>query len=125
MPVIFTCPNAACGKAMKLPDSMVGKRVKCPRCNQPLHITTAQTNAAATVPGASAGVGGGPSQCPACNSMLNAGAGTCANCGYQLQADTGRRESERPPRICVKPGCGVANPPAERICLRCGEPLPY
>jgi len=52
------------------------------------------------------------------------------DCGYLLQAepDKLRLESggsrERPPLLCANPACGVANPPDERVCQRCGSPLP-
>ena len=41
-----------------------------------------------------------------------------------LQADTGSAEPEGPPNLCANPACGVANPPGERTCQRCGNPLP-
>jgi len=33
-------------------------------------------------------------------------------------------EAEGPPNICTNPACGVANPPGERNCQRCSNPLP-
>jgi hypothetical protein len=46
------------------------------------------------------------------------------DCGYLLQPDTGPAEQEGPPNLCTNPACGVANPPGERNCQRCGTPLP-
>jgi serine/threonine protein kinase len=33
-------------------------------------------------------------------------------------------EAEGTPNLCPNPSCGVANPPSERNCQRCGSPLP-
>jgi len=33
-------------------------------------------------------------------------------------------DTEGTPNLCPNPGCGVANPTNERICQRCGSPLP-
>jgi serine/threonine protein kinase len=45
------------------------------------------------------------------------------DCGYLLQGATSG-ESEIQPCLCPNPACGVANPPGERTCQRCGTPLP-
>ena len=65
-----------------------------------------------------------PTNCPACGSKLNEGAVACMDCGFMLQADTGPQEPEGPPNLCANPACGVANPPGERNCQRCGQALP-
>lgn len=64
-----------------------------------------------------------PKACPACQSPLLDGAIACMECGYLLQADTAA-EAEGPPNLCSNTACGVANPPGERVCQRCGSPLP-
>jgi serine/threonine protein kinase len=46
------------------------------------------------------------------------------DCGYLLQPDAGGADSDGPPNLCSNPACGVANPPGERTCQRCGNPLP-
>jgi serine/threonine-protein kinase len=46
------------------------------------------------------------------------------DCGYLLQSETGPAEAEGAPNLCINPACGVANPPGERTCQRCGNPLP-
>jgi serine/threonine protein kinase len=51
------------------------------------------------------------------------GAIACMECGYLLQPDTAISD-ETPPNLCSNPACGVANPLGERICQRCGNPLP-
>jgi serine/threonine-protein kinase len=45
------------------------------------------------------------------------------DCGYLLQGES-VAEPEGPPNLCTNPACGVANPPGERNCQRCGSPLP-
>jgi len=56
--------------------------------------------------------------------MLLAGAIACMDCGFLLQADGAATEAEGAPNLCTNPACGVANPPGERNCQRCGNPLP-
>src|SRR5262249_28348226 len=70
--------------------------------------------------------GGAPSGqvCPSCGHELLAGAIACMDCGFLLQADGAAAETEGPPNLCTNPACGVANPPGERNCQRCGNPLP-
>jgi serine/threonine protein kinase len=46
------------------------------------------------------------------------------DCGYLLQAD-GTGDVEGAPNLCANPACGVANPPGERYCQRCSQPLPH
>ena len=125
MPVILKCPNAACGKPMQVPDNAAGKRVQCPTCKQPFMVPAAQP--APSTPSISLGDGvkpAAPTKCPACGSTLNEGAVACMHCGFMLQDDTGPAEPEGPPNLCANPACGVANPPGERNCQRCGNPLP-
>jgi predicted Ser/Thr protein kinase len=126
MPVVIKCPNAACGKAMQLPDNAAGKRVQCPTCKQPFLVPGAAPPASS--PSISIDTGNGakaasPTKCPACGSLLNEGAVACMDCGFMLQADTGPTD-EGPPNLCANPACGVANPPGERNCQRCGNPMP-
>jgi serine/threonine protein kinase len=45
------------------------------------------------------------------------------DCGYLIQAEAAGAE-EGAPNLCPNPACGVANPPGERNCQRCGTPLP-
>src|SRR5205807_2643021 len=125
MPVIIKCPNAACGKAMQLPDNAAGKRVQCPSCKQPFQVpapvAAAATATTPSIPSISLGDAANgakpaatPTVCPACGSKLNEGAVACMDCGFMLQADTGPAEPEGPPNLCANPACGVANPPGER-----------
>src|SRR5437762_1046295 len=137
--IIIKCPNAACGKAMQLPDNAAGKRVQCPTCKQPFQVPGATPTLSGTSPATMSGSapsislgdtnGSGskaasPTKCPACGSMLNEGAVACMDCGFMLQSDTGPSEPEGPPNLCANPACGVANPPGERNCQRCGNALP-
>ena len=123
---------------MQVPDNAAGKRVQCPTCKQPFMVPAAQPVAAAA-PATTSGPSSpsfslgdapngakpaAPTKCPACGSTLNEGAVACMDCGFMLQADTGPAEPEGPPNLCANPACGVANPPGERNCQRCGNPLP-
>lgn len=112
---------------MQVPDNAAGKKVACPACKQPFIVPAA---AAATPAKSTAGNGAKvaapatPTKCPACNSPLLEGAVSCMDCGFLIQSDTGPSEPEGPPNLCTNPACGVANPPGERNCQRCGNPLP-
>jgi serine/threonine-protein kinase len=46
------------------------------------------------------------------------------DCGYMLQQDTAAEAGTEAVVICTNPACGVANPPGERNCARCGNVLP-
>ncbi|HTU91370.1 MAG TPA: protein kinase [Gemmataceae bacterium] len=65
-----------------------------------------------------------PSECPACKAPLLPGAIACMDCGYMIQPETTAAELEGTPNLCPNPACGVANPPGERNCQRCGTVLP-
>jgi predicted Ser/Thr protein kinase len=65
-----------------------------------------------------------PTECPACKAALLPGAIACMDCGYLIQPETTAAEMEGAPNLCPNPACGVANPPGERNCQRCGTVLP-
>jgi serine/threonine protein kinase len=47
------------------------------------------------------------------------------DCGYLLQPEAAVVEDDGVvPSLCPNPACGVANPPGERHCQRCGTPMP-
>lgn len=64
-----------------------------------------------------------PTVCPACKTTLLPGAVACLDCGYLISSDSAP-ESEGTPTLCANPACGVANSSKDRICQRCGSPLP-
>lgn len=147
MPQLIRCPNATCGTAMRVPDDAAGKQVRCPKCQQ-LFVVSAPAKepvaaAAPARPAVSAAVAQpprptprpsppptpiptaqNPSECPACKAALLPGAIACMDCGYLLQPD-GAADAEGAPNLCSNPACGVANPPGERYCQRCSNPLPH
>jgi eukaryotic-like serine/threonine-protein kinase len=145
MPQIIRCPH--CQKSMQIPDNVAGKRMACPSCKKPFMApgapapggspvaapggNSASTGAFAAVPPRPANGNGAkiapvpaaPTRCPQCNAQLLEGAVACMDCGYMLHGEAGA-EQEGPPNLCANPACGVANPPGERNCQRCGQPLP-
>jgi predicted Ser/Thr protein kinase len=136
MPQVIRCP--LCSKAMQVPDGSAGKQVRCPSCKKvfvvgaaparaPVGAAVAATPAAPrpvpAPPAAPKPAPAAPKECPACKSPLLEGAIACMDCGYLLQPDTAA-DAEGPPNLCSNPACGVANPPGERTCQRCGNPLP-
>jgi predicted Ser/Thr protein kinase len=125
MPQVIKCPH--CQKSMQLPDGVAGKTVRCPTCNKPFVVPAVAPAASLPVAGPEMGngakrPGGAPTKCPACGSALLEGAVSCMDCGFLLQSETA--EPEGPPNLCVNSACGVANPPGERNCGRCGSALP-
>ncbi len=144
MPQIIRCPNPKCQKTMQVPDNALGKRVSCPSCKQPFQIPGPASAAAAPAKAASASASGAaiaaptsgngarapaspagtPTVCPSCGAKLLEGAIACMDCGFLIQAEGTAAEPEGPPNLCTNPACGVANPPGERNCQRCGSPLP-
>jgi predicted Ser/Thr protein kinase len=150
MSQILRCPH--CQKSMQVPDNVAGKRVSCPSCKKPFMVpappaplpapstlggAAVSTGAFPAVPprpapvpapaptnGSRAAAPATPTKCPQCNSQLLEGAVSCMDCGFLLQTDAGPMEPEGPPNLCANPACGVANPPGERNCQRCGNPLP-
>jgi predicted Ser/Thr protein kinase len=133
---------------MQVPDHAAGKTVRCPVCQKPFQVAIAAPEAVAAgvvaQPGTAGAASGSRSSkdsitlvpataaagqasgqlCPSCGSMLLAGAIACMDCGFLLQGDGAAAEPEGPPNLCSNPACGVANPPGERNCQRCGNPLP-
>jgi predicted Ser/Thr protein kinase len=145
MPLVIRCPNPKCQMSMQVPDNAAGKAVRCPGCKNPFTVPPAAPPApqlvgaaarpAAAAPSASVSLGPTPklptpgdgaaaSVCPSCGSTLLPGAIACMDCGFLVQGDQGPQEPEGPPNLCTNPACGVANPPGERNCQRCGNPLP-
>jgi serine/threonine protein kinase len=45
------------------------------------------------------------------------------DCGFLLQPES-EPQPEGPPNLCTNSVCGVVNSPKDRICQRCGTPLP-
>src|SRR5579875_2120346 len=149
MPSVIRCPH--CQKPMQLADNSAGKQFRCPSCHnlflvgssQPASVgavSVGRTSAAVAVrpaapprsPSGSAVDGSSktappstPSECPACKAPLLPGAIACMDCGYMLQPEATAAEMEGTPNLCPNPACGVANPPHERNCQRCGTVLPY
>ncbi|MBV9125241.1 MAG: protein kinase [Planctomycetes bacterium] len=152
MPQILRCPH--CSRNIQVADNAAGKQVRCPLCKKiftaPSAIAGEPVVAAAgagrsqTAGAAGAAVAARPStsapastttvppedlappsptECPACKAPLLPGAIACMDCGYLLQAEAGV-EPEGPPNLCTNPACGVANSPKDRVCQRCGSPLP-
>ena len=131
MPHIIKCPH--CSKSMQVPDNAAGKHVQCPSCKKAFAVPALPGAAAPPVPAAAAPAPNGarpaappsgPTKCPSCGSMMLEGAVACMDCGFMLQADGAAAEAEGPPNLCANPACGVANPPGERNCQRCGQALP-
>lgn len=130
---------------MQLPENALGKRVACPMCKQPF-MTAAPAPAAPSAPpptpaapttpmpqtpqtanhgnGSSTNLAAGapPQNCPSCGAKLLEGAVACMDCGYLLKTESSVETGA--PNLCANPACGVANPPGERYCQRCNNPLP-
>jgi predicted Zn finger-like uncharacterized protein len=137
MPQVIRCPH--CSKVIQVPDEAAGRQVRCPACKQVFAVraaparqpaavaagrgSPAASRPAVPVPAVRPAEPAAATVCPACKAALLPGAIACMDCGYLLQGE-GSGESEGPPNLCPNPACGVANPPDERTCQRCGSPLP-
>lgn len=112
MSIRFACEH--CQSGLNVADKFGGKRVKCPKCSQPIQVPAAEADElalasdelvpAAEEPKAPAGWGGaarthlddlldeagvkarveGPA-CPECGSAIDPDAIICVECGYNLQ----------------------------------------
>ena len=151
MPQVISCPR--CSQKMQVPDGSAGKQAKCPTCKtvfviggarQPVGAAVAAAPTPAALPSTrpvpapppkpsapapapappSTAAPAGMKYCPACKSEVAESAVACLDCGYLFQTDAAAAESDEPPNLCSNPACGVANPPGERVCQRCGNPLP-
>ncbi len=111
MPIRVTCQ---CGASFQAKDALAGKRVKCPKCGQPLSIPAPRAPAGpapledlledahveeAAVP-----------RCPECRAELKPGAVLCVNCGFDLKAGkrlkTSRSEGDDDPEFANLPSHG-------------------
>jgi hypothetical protein len=88
MPIKVACP---CGQKFSAKDSMAGKRVKCPKCNEPLVIpspkpTKPPTKSAPAISDLLDEVGVRGSRtgpvCPECGEDMQPHAIICINCGF-------------------------------------------
>jgi predicted Ser/Thr protein kinase len=146
MPQLTRCPH--CNQIMNVPDVLIGKQVRCPTCKkaflfsavparEPVAAVAVPTPSPVAAPTPPSGIQPtppptptpskttpAPTVCPACKATLLPGAIACMDCGYLLQSEPSSIEVEGPPNLCTNPACGVANPSGERICQRCGTPLP-
>jgi predicted Ser/Thr protein kinase len=87
--------------------------------------TTPRPPAVPTVDGGSIKTAPAPlKECPACKAEIPEGAIACMDCGYMIHPEAAAAEMEGTPNLCPNPACGVANPPGERNCQRCGTVLP-
>ncbi len=138
------CPH--CQKTLRVPEHASGKQARCPACKREIVVSvsavreTAAVEASTETRNASSGspesvdtcLGGAPSfpvesglptECPVCRMTLLPGAIACMDCGFLLQPEA-EPQPEGPPNLCTNPACGVVNSPKDRICQRCGAPLP-
>lgn len=100
-------------------SAAVATRPAAPAAARPPSSPTVDVGSAKTAPTPST-----PSECPACKAALLPGAIACMDCGYMIQPETSAADMEGAPNLCPNPACGVANPPSERNCQRCGTVLP-
>jgi predicted Ser/Thr protein kinase/phage FluMu protein Com len=131
MPLVIKCSQ--CHKLLQVPDDAAGKAVRCPGCKKVFLVGAAPVRApVAAVAAGLAGAADAPAstfspsptaaECPACKSPLIPGAIACMDCGYLLQAEADGAQDA--PVLCTNPACGVANATKDRVCQRCGSPLP-
>ena len=116
MPIKIACQ---CGQGFQAPDQLAGKKVRCPKCGNPLAIPAANRPPAAGQPTAGANVIGsllddmgvestpaGGKRCPNCNAVMAGHAVFCVECGLDLetkevvgQTQTKRKSDRDEPKI--------------------------
>ncbi|MCP4816828.1 MAG: hypothetical protein GY888_30315 [Planctomycetaceae bacterium] len=97
MPIKISC---RCGQRFQAPEKLAGKKVRCPKCGDPLVIPTAgspgtarQATPAANDMGSlldEIGVESTPTggkRCPQCNTTLAGQAVFCVGCGFNLETN--------------------------------------
>jgi predicted Ser/Thr protein kinase len=138
---------------MQVPDNAAGKTVRCPVCQKPFMVPAlvaraipvpvgagavsqpALSASSGSIPGGSRssislpavpapGTAASGQSCPSCGAALLPGAIACMDCGFLLQGETLTADADGAVVLCPNQACGVANPPGERTCQRCGNPLP-
>ncbi|HRU04799.1 MAG TPA: hypothetical protein P5137_03370 [Candidatus Brocadiia bacterium] len=145
MPISVKC---SCGKALSLPDSFAGKKVKCPMCGQAIQApaAAAASQAGAAAPGAagakvrvececgaalsvSAAYVGKKIKCPRCSQPVLVGGGPAKAAGSALSGlepnpeGDGRGEDDGRGYEIPKPKCkrcGHEMELAALVCVACG-----
>lgn len=79
MPIPVTCE--ACGKSLKVPDKLAGKKAKCPKCREIIRIPGERKSGPMPVETSN--------DCPSCGRSLGDGDVFCVGCGYDLR--TGKK----------------------------------
>ncbi len=100
MPISVTCQE--CGKGLKAPDALAGKKAKCPQCGAVVPIPVAVVDAELNDDDLSSDEADAPAApaaqkkpCPMCGEMIQASAAKCRFCGEILDADLRQREKGR------------------------------
>ena len=104
MPIKIACQ---CGQGFQAPDHLAGKKVRCPKCGNPLAIPAAprppvagQTTAGGNVIGSlldDMGVASTPAggkRCPNCNAVMTGHAVFCIECGLDLETQEVREQTQ-------------------------------
>ena len=97
MPIKISC---RCGQRFQAPEKLAGKKVRCPKCGDPLVIPTAGSPGTARQAAPAANDMGslldeigvestptGGKRCPQCNTTLAGQAVLCVDCGFNLETN--------------------------------------
>jgi Protein of unknown function (DUF1559) len=127
MPVLASCP---CGKQFRVPDELVGRRVKCPGCGEPVSVPAPVKAAAARKPAPAADDNPAETSTPApihfecaCGKQLQVKAEhagkkiRCPGCqelvAVPAAVDTKERDEDKKSRISTERAKKPARPPGE------------
>lgn len=92
MPISVKCDE--CGKGLKAPDALAGKKAKCPQCGAVIPIPAAVSDAEEFDDGSEAETEAsedGRRACPMCGEMIVASAAKCRFCGEVLDPEMRKR----------------------------------
>lgn len=101
MPIHFQCD--ACGKTTRAPDSLAGKKAKCPHCQAVIQVPEAElAEEVPAEPAESYGVAPEPATtdeprrpCPVCGEMILTSAVKCRFCGEIFDKELRKAEKKK------------------------------
>ena len=82
MPIKVKCK---CGKILSAPDTLAGKKAKCPKCKQIIQIPTPAVDRAPSPPPVAQRTASPGKKCPGCGKTYPADVVICTSCGINLQ----------------------------------------
>lgn len=119
MSIQANCPK--CQFALKVRDDLAGKRVKCPKCQEPVLIPGAAAAPKDAPVAAGAGASRGSGKAPATAPTQKAGAAAARSAAVGSAGGSGGKRYN--PLLDLLEEAGVEAAPRGDVCGSCGKPL--